>query len=82
MIDAASESTHPPQMGIHIRVPQKLGSTQAEIISPAFKISGTYQILLGSRLTIKKQPAAINKSLMTFDIIPVWVCGVNSASEA
>ena len=81
MIDVIIDSTQPPQMGIHIRVAQKLGSTQDEIISPAFKINGTYQILVGSRLTIKKQPVAINKSLMTFDIIPVWVCGVNSESE-
>jgi hypothetical protein len=82
MIDAIIDSTHPPQMGIHIVVFQKLGSTKAEIISKALQINGTYQILLGFRLTMKKQPMAIIKSLMTFDIVSVWVCGVIIASEA
>ena len=56
MIDAIIDSTHPPHMGIHIKVFQKFGSTIDEIISKALKISGMYQILFGFRLTIKKQP--------------------------
>ena len=81
MIDAIIDSTHPPHMGIHIKVFQKFGSTIDEIISKALKISGMYQILFGFRLTIKKQPAAINISFKIFDIMPVWLCGVSSASE-
>ena len=68
-------------MGIHIKVLQKFGSTIDEIISKALQISGTYQILLGFCLIIKKQPVAINISFIILDIVPVWLCGVINASE-
>jgi len=51
--DAASESSHPPQMSIHNDVTQKVGSTTAAMMPVTLHISGTYQMLLGFCLTIK-----------------------------
>ena len=43
---------------------QKFGSIKDGIIISALQIRGTYQILLGFDLTIKKQPQAIIKSFI------------------
>lgn len=60
---------------------QKLGSRIEDKISPVLQIKGTYQILFGFCLTIKKQPATIIKSLIIWLINPVSVCGVIIESE-
>jgi len=78
IIETTIESTHPPHIGIHIMLFQKLGSRIDDKISKALQIKGTYQILFGFSLTIIKQPAAIIKSLIIWLINPVSVCGVST----
>jgi hypothetical protein len=80
IIETIIDSTHPPHIGIHIMLFQKLGSRIDDKISPALQIKGTYQILFGFSMTIKKQPAAIIKSLIIWLINPDSVCGVNIES--
>jgi len=60
---------------------QKLGSPIEEKISRALQIKGTYQILPGFSLTIKKQPTAIIRSLIRWLINPVSLRGVIIESE-
>jgi hypothetical protein len=60
-MDAIIDSTHPPQMSIHNDVTQKVGSMMAAMMPTALQISGTYQMLLGFCLTMKKQQTAMNK---------------------
>ena len=62
------ESTHPPQMNIHNDDIQKLGSSIAENIPTVLQIMGTYQMVLGSCLTMKKQQTAMNKSRRMYKI--------------
>jgi len=81
IIETTIESTHPPHIGIHIMLFQKLGSRIDDKISKALQTKGTYQILFGFSLTIIKQPAAIIKSLIIWLINPVSVCGVIIESE-
>ena len=58
IIEANIDSTNPPHIGIHIGVIQKFGSIIAAIIPIALQMMGTYQMLLGFFLTIKKQQIA------------------------
>jgi hypothetical protein len=64
-IDAITDSTHPPQMNIHSAEIQKLGSTMADQMPIALHRTGTYQIVRGFCLTMKKQQAAMNKEKRT-----------------
>jgi len=81
IIETMIDSTHPPHIGIHIMLFQKSGSRIDDKIRPALQIKGTYQILFGFSLTIKKQPAAIIKSLIIWLYNPVSVWGVIIESE-
>jgi hypothetical protein len=68
IIETTIESTHPPQIGIHIGIPgrlsgggfQKFSSTIAEKIRNALIIRGTYQMLFGFCFIMKKQAVADN----------------------
>ena len=59
-IEAIMHNIHPVQTKIHMEVLQKLGSPMAEKIKIALMINGTYQMLLGFSLTMKKQLRALN----------------------
>lgn len=58
-----TESTHPPQKITHIDEIQKLGSPVAEKMPTALHRMGTYQMVLGFCLTMKKQQVALNKPI-------------------
>jgi hypothetical protein len=64
MMDAMIDNTHPPHINIHNDDTQKLGSSMAENIPTALQIMGTYQMLLGFCLTMKKQQTAMNTPKM------------------
>jgi hypothetical protein len=80
LIDEMIDNTHPPAIGIHIMLFQKLGSRIDDKISKALQINGTYQILFDFSLTIKKL-AAIIKLLIIWLFNQVSVCGVIIESE-
>ena len=80
IIETNRDNTHPPLMGIYIMLFQKLGSTMDDKISGTLQISGTYQILFGFSLTIKKQPKEIIRSLIKWLFSPVSTCGVQMES--
>ena len=62
------DNTQPPHINIHNDDTQKLGSSMAENIPTALQIMGTYQMVLGSCLTMKKQQTAMNKSRRMYKI--------------
>jgi hypothetical protein len=80
IIEPNTDSAHPPLIGINIALFQKLCSKMADKIRKALQIKGTYQILFGFSLTIKKQPRAIIPSLMRWLSNPVSLRGVQIES--
>jgi hypothetical protein len=74
------DSAHPPHIGKHIRLFQKPGSAIDDKIRRILQIKGTYHILFGFFLTIKKQPEAIIRSLIIWLFSPVSVRGVQIES--
>jgi hypothetical protein len=77
IIEKINVRIHPPQTGIHIGIPeafggifQKLGSIKAERISNELIMRGTYQILLGFCLIMKKQAVADNKPKRRYAVFP------------
>jgi len=62
VIEAAMDNTQPVDTYIHIDEIQKFGSTIAEIMPIKLQMTGTYQILRGFCLIIKKQQTAITRS--------------------
>ena len=59
LIAPIRDNTHPPHITIHRDVIQKFGSTIAEIIPIVLHRIGTYQILFGLCLHMKKQAIAM-----------------------
>lgn len=59
--EAINDNTHPLQITIQSEPIQMFGSIIAEIIPMMLLSTGTYQILFGSSLTMKKQLQAIKR---------------------
>ena len=77
IIEKISVRIHPMQAGIHIGIPeasggsfQKKGSIEAEMIVNELIIKGTYQILLGFFLIMKKHAMADEKPKRIIAVAP------------
>jgi hypothetical protein len=80
IIETITDNSQPLQIGITIELFQKPGSLIDDKIRKALQTIGTYQILFGFDLTIKKQPRAIIRSFIKWLLSPVSVRGVQIES--